>query len=145
MFSKTTEYAIRVIIFLAVKSSNRKTIGVSEIALELEFPEAFLGKVLQTLVKKDLIISIKGPGGGFYLHNNTFQLYIIDIVDKLESLSFLDKCGLGMHSCNKENPCPIHDDYKNVSENIRKALSSKTIKEIAQNIELGNSNFSFSF
>ncbi len=144
MFSKTTEYSIRAIIYLAL-NNNSKLIGVSEMASELRFPEAFLGKVLQLLVKKQLVGSIKGPGGGFYLIDSTLNLTILNIVDSLEGLEFLDKCGLGLHSCNKNNPCPIHDEYKNVSINVKKALSAKSINEIKNEIENGKRPQSFHF
>jgi len=145
MFSKTTEYAIRAIIFLSVKTDINKLKGLSDIAVELNFPEAFLGKVLQNLVRAGLIVSVKGPGGGFYINGNTLNITILDIVEILEGLNFLNKCGLGMHLCNKENPCPIHDEYKSVSENIRKALSYKSIKDISEDVKSGNNNLSFSF
>lgn len=46
MFSKSTEYAIRAIIYLALKATPDKLLGAVDIAHELDFPEAFLGKVL---------------------------------------------------------------------------------------------------
>jgi len=143
MFSKSTEYAIRAIIFLAVRSSNQNLIGSSDIAAELNFPEAFLGKVLQNLVKKGLVVSVKGPGGGFYINQHTCSFSILDIVETLEGLEFLQKCGLGLHSCSDEKPCPIHDEYQPVKQQIRAALSSKTITLIKQDIQAGNYSMQF--
>ena len=120
MFSKSTEYAIRAIIFLALRATPEKLISAADIALELDFPEAFLGKVLQNLVRKGLVVSVKGPGGGFYLQGETCKHTILNIVDILEGLDFLNKCGLGLHTCNDDNPCPIHDEYHPVKEKIRK-------------------------
>jgi Rrf2 family protein len=145
MFSKTTEYAIRAVIFLSVKTTPQSLIGVNEIAENLNFPPAFLGKVLQDMVRKGLIISVKGPGGGFYLNEKTLDYTILDIVELIEGLGFLDKCGLGINSCNLENPCPIHDQYKSVPEKMRKALSYKTINDIKVDIQSGNDNIHFNF
>ena len=137
MFSKSTEYSIRAIIFIALHGSPEKLIGKADIASELDFPEAFLAKVLQNLVKKNLIVSIKGPGGGFFLKKTTSNYSILDIVEILEGLDPLHKCGLGLNGCNDANPCPIHDEYQPVKHKIRDALSSKTIEEISLNIASG--------
>ncbi len=143
MFSKSTEYAIRAIIFLALRATPKKLIGTADIARELDFPEAFLGKVLQNVVKKGLVVSVKGPGGGFYINNNTCEFSILDIVEVLEGLGFLNKCGLGLHTCDDDNPCPIHNEYQPVKAKIREALSSKTIGVIKQDIAAGNYSMQF--
>ncbi len=138
MFSKTTEYSIRVILLVGMETSPVSLLGVSAIANKLGFPEAFIGKVLQLLVKIGLINSVKGPGGGFYIHPDTYTLTVLDIVDKTEGLEFLNKCGLGINSCNKNNPCPIHNEYRKVSESLIKALSCMTVAEINKDMKDGN-------
>ena len=143
MFSKSTEYAIRAIIFIALRANSDKLIGTADIARELDFPEAFLGKVMQNLVKKGLVFSVKGPGGGFYIKDNSCNYSILDIVEILEGLDFLKKCGLGLHACSDDNPCPIHDEYQPVKVKIREALSSKTIAIIKQDIAAGNYSMQF--
>ncbi len=138
MFSKTTEYAIRAIIFLAVYDTSGKLIGAANLAHELNFPEAFLGKILQKLAKNGLVISVKGPKGGFLINESTLKKSILDIVEILEGLDFFNKCGLGLHACNDENPCPIHHDYQPVKQEVKKVLSSKTIGAIKSDIKNGN-------
>ena len=135
MFTKSTEYAIRSVIYLAVHASSDKLIGTIDIARELNFPVAFLGKVLQNLVKKEIIVSVKGPGGGFYINKKTNNYSILTIVDKLEGLDFLNKCGLGLYDCCENGPCPIHDEYEPIKRKIESALASKTISKIKQDIE----------
>ncbi len=138
MFNKTTEYSIRVILLLGLETNQSSLLGVSAIAGKLSFPEAFIGKVLQSLVKIGLIKSIKGPGGGFFLHPESYNLTILNIVEKVEGLNFLNKCGLGISSCNSDNPCPIHNEYNKVAESLTVALSSKTVSEINNEMRLGN-------
>ncbi len=145
MFTKSTEYSIRAIIFLAVYASPEKYFGVSYIAKKLGFPEAFLGKVMQNIVKKGLVVSIKGPGGGFYVADSTCDYTILDIVEKLEGLDILSRCGLGLHSCDDGNPCPIHDEYRSVVSSISEALSSKSIRTIKSEILSGTTSMQFAF
>ena len=67
MFSKTCEYAIRALIFIARKSKEGLKVGIKEIAKNTDVPAQFIAKILHELTKQNLVKSLKGPAGGFYL------------------------------------------------------------------------------
>jgi len=48
-------------------------------------------------------------------------------------------CGMGLHQCNDEKPCPIHKDYGPLRDGFYKILSEKTILDFKLDIEAGNS------
>ena len=70
MFSKTCEYALRAMIFIAQKSKAGYKAGIKEIVKEIDAPEHFVAKILQDLVRKGFVQSLKGPTGGFYLEQS---------------------------------------------------------------------------
>jgi len=137
MFSKSTEYAIRAMVYLAVNSSPKQRYGTKKIAEDLGFPEHFLGKVLQQLARKNIISSAKGPNGGFCIDNNAIEISLLKIIESIDGLAFFSTCGLGLHECNDEKPCPIHKDYQIFRGDFYKMLSEKTIKNIKDDIDLG--------
>ena len=61
MFSKACEYAIKAVIIISLNSGKNKLTGVKEISEEIESPEAFTAKILQNLVKQEIISSKKVP------------------------------------------------------------------------------------
>ena len=67
MFSKTCEYAIRALIFIAQKSKDRSRISIKDISSGIDSPEYFIAKILQDLSRKGFVQSAKGPNGGFYM------------------------------------------------------------------------------
>ena len=67
MFSNSSKYVIKAILFLAVKSGEDNRVMVKEMAQPINVPQAYLAKLLQELSRKDIISSKKGPNGGFYL------------------------------------------------------------------------------
>lgn len=67
MFSKTCEYAIRAMIFIAQRSKDGQRVGIREIAKGIDSPEHFIAKILQQLARKGVVASVKGPNGGFFL------------------------------------------------------------------------------
>jgi len=68
MFSKTTEYALRAVIYIAQKGTEDNKLGLAEIAKAIRSPRSFTAKILQQLTTGGKIISsVRGPGGGFYI------------------------------------------------------------------------------
>lgn len=106
MFSKTCEYAIRAMIFIAKKSSNGSKVGIKEIAQGIDSPEHFIAKILQDLSRKGLVQSLKGPTGGFYLEKASLNYSLADIVKSVDGDKIFSACALGLKQCSESKPCP---------------------------------------
>ncbi len=134
MISNKCKYALRAILFLAVESNETKKIRISELAEELKIPAPYLGKILQELVPKSIISSIKGPRGGFYLTKKNQQAPLIKIIEAIDGLAYFEKCGLGLEDCSDSHPCPIHEDFKISRDHLKTVFTNKTIRELASEI-----------
>ncbi len=82
MISKTCGYAIRGIVFLSLEQNKSTKHGILEIAEDLQIPQHFLGKILQDLVRRGIISSIKGPHGGFFVNAKTGYKVLVFPVSK---------------------------------------------------------------
>ncbi|HFS67665.1 MAG TPA: Rrf2 family transcriptional regulator, partial [Flavobacteriia bacterium] len=107
MLTNASKYAIRSVLFLALNSSMDKKYGAKNIAEELDVPMHFIAKLLQPLVKKGIISSLKGPNGGFYFTNENGKFKICDIIEVIEDRKIFDSCFLGLQKCNDITPCPV--------------------------------------
>ena len=126
-FSKTCEYAIRAVLYIASQSQEGKRVGIKEIAESINSPEYFLGKILQRLSREGIILSVKGPNGGFYLDANGLNRPIADIVITLEGDEIFTGCGMGLSYCSESNPCPLHNEFKKIRNQITYMLHKSTI------------------
>jgi Rrf2 family iron-sulfur cluster assembly transcriptional regulator len=132
MFSKACEYGIRAIIHIAVLSQDGKRVGLKEIAKEINSPEAFTAKILQILSKNDLVESTKGPTGGFEISMHQMkELKLSDVVSAIDGDSIYKGCGLGMKECSEKHPCPMHDKFKKIRNELKKMLENTTIYTLA--------------
>lgn len=138
MLSKSTEYAIRALVFIQLRNWEQKRPGVEEIAKEIEAPEAYTAKILQTLTKNKLLGSMKGRGGGFFFDGNQSNLTLHDVILLVEGDAYFHKCGLGLKQCNDDNPCPLHDKYKIVRDGFFEIVKAETIKSLSEKIRQGN-------
>ena len=135
MFSKTCEYAIRAMIFIAQKTSKGSKVGIKEIAKGIDSPEFFIAKILQDLSKRGLLQSSKGPNGGFYLDETSRKCTVADIVKAIDGDKIFTGCGLGLAECSEERPCPIHHDFKRVRKQIYTMLQKAEITDFNERIE----------
>ena len=138
MLTKSSKYAIRALVFIQIQNWNKQRPGALEIAREIDAPIAFLAKILQTLVKKELLVSQKGRGGGFFFAENESGLSLYDVIHAMEGDACFYKCGFDLKNCNKENPCSLHDKYVVVREEFYKITRDETIHTVARKIMEGD-------
>jgi Rrf2 family protein len=129
MFSKTCEYAVRALIFIAQNAKNANRVGIKEIAKGIDSPEHFIAKILQDLGKRGLVQSAKGPNGGFYLEDKSLKKNIADIVLAIDGDKIFTGCGLGLDNCSEKKPCPIHHEYKHIREGMTKMLRNAKLAD----------------
>jgi Rrf2 family iron-sulfur cluster assembly transcriptional regulator len=140
MFSKACEYGIKAAIFIATKSYEGKRVSPKEISAEIDSPQAFTAKILQALVKHNIINSVKGAYGGFEIDKtNIGNVKLSQIVNAIDGDSIYSECGLGLEKCDENHPCPVHDKFKGVRDELKHMLEETNLEELALNIKSGAS------
>lgn len=138
MFSKACEYGIKASIYIALNSYDGKRVSLKEIAKEIDSPEAFTAKILQALVRHQLINSVKGAYGGFEIPKNEIAtIQLSQIVNAIDGDSIYHGCGLGLHVCDEEHPCPVHDQFKIIRNELKIMLESTNLEQLALDIKSG--------
>lgn len=137
MLSLTCKTAIKAVIYLASKHRSEEKSGIKEIALFIDASEHTVGKMLQTLVKNEIINSAKGPNGGFYITAEQMQQPVIKIIEALDGKEVFNQCGLGLSKCSSTHPCPIHNDYKVVRDLFEKLCHDNKISDLCDPVNNG--------
>lgn len=131
MLSRSTEYAIRALVFIQLKNWREKRPGVAEIAREIDAPGAFTAKILQVLTRHHLIHSMKGRGGGFFFDCSGEEPSLYDVIHVMEGDEIFRKCGFGLKDCSDRDPCPLHEQYKEVRAEFTRLVNTETIHSMA--------------
>ena len=137
MFSKSCEYAIKAVIHICIETKDGGRLSIAEIAKEIDSPEPFTAKILQSLARHNVISSAKGPGGGFYIDPAAKPIPVIDIIDLIDGKHAFERCGLGLKECSETKPCPIHNEFKSYSLRLKNLLETKTVQDLAKGIASG--------
>lgn len=135
LFSKSVEYAIQAMVYLAGKKSDAP-IMIREIAEAYNIPHQFLSKIVQTLVKHRILVAVRGRKGGVNLARPPEEIFVPQIVQAIEGPPpDEDVCVIGLDLCSDTYPCPFHDDWKHIRDDIDHMLESPNLAELARRVE----------
>ena len=137
MISNTSKYAIRALIYLELYSSPEKKEGIKNIAGELDIPSPFLGKILQVLVKQQLLYSTKGPHGGFFLRKPAIDITIMEVIEIMEGKDLFDTCIVRTSSCDSNQPCSLHHKLAPIRRELKSLFSTETIADLVSEFREG--------
>ncbi|KGE71708.1 RrF2 family transcriptional regulator [Spirochaeta lutea] len=136
-------YALRAMTNLAL-SDTTKPKAIKSIAAEEEISPEFLEQIFFKLKKAGVISSVRGPGGGFILHQQPREITvraIFEAVDEGLDLTPCTSCSDDAIPCTKMDTCLVHNVWKEASEKINSFFDSITLQKImddAQNSEVNN-------
>ncbi len=139
MLSNTSKYALRALIYLSKFSSEEKMVGVKKISEDLKLSSPFLGKILQNLVKQKLLISTKGPNGGFALAKPSSEINLWDVITRIDGEEFFNNCLIRLEPCYSNDSskplCPVHFQYESLRQEIAKFYKETSLEVVGEDIE----------
>ena len=134
LYSKSAEYAIQAMIYLTENKFDSPTM-IHKIASSYGIPSQFLSKIMQSLVKHRLIHATRGRTGGVTLAKSPEKIYLNDIVVCIDGPILENpQCVIGLNLCSDEVPCPLHDQWKPIKENMRQMLENESLKHLADRV-----------
>ncbi len=138
MFSKACEYGIKACIYIAMQSLQGRRVSLKEIAEKVDSPTAFTAKILHQLAKNNILESTKGPSGGFQIDKKKVDtIKLAEIVFAIDGDSVYEGCGLGLEKCNATKPCPVHDKFVVIRDELKQMLQKTSLFELATGLEVG--------
>lgn len=140
IFTKACEYGIRAAIYVAKKSLNQERCSMKDISREIDSPEAFTAKILQKLVKAQIIRSVKGATGGFEVGLKEMKkIKLTDIVIAIDGEVNDKICVLGLKKCSELKPCPVHNKFKHIKKDLLSMIHNTSLAEMSNSVEVGAS------
>tara|TARA_R110002167_G_scaffold134051_18_gene319455 strand:- start:106 stop:540 length:435 start_codon:yes stop_codon:yes gene_type:complete len=137
MFSKACEYGIRAATYIASQSMMGRRVSLKEIAEEIDSPVAFTAKILQQLSKNQIVDSVKGATGGFEIQRiGIDRIKLSEIVYAIDGDNVYMGCGLGLKKCNANKPCPVHNKFVQIRNDLRYMLENTSLYEMTAGLEV---------
>lgn len=130
MLSQTAAYALRAVIHLA-GAEDDGPVRVEDIADALDVPRNYLSKILHVLAREEVLVSTRGPGGGFMLLGPPEGIRLADVVGEFDPLDEVSGCLLGRAQCDDIDPCPAHLWWKHLAVELSDFFENTTVADLA--------------
>lgn len=126
--SEAASLALHAMAVMAQKEN--EFVSVKEIADKLDVSHNHLSKVMQRLVKAELVLSIKGYGGGFRLAKHPREITFLEIYEAIDGRFKPSNCLLNKHECSHK--CIMGDFLVSINKQVEDFFSKTKLSEFAK-------------
>ncbi len=130
--SKKSEYALMAVRYLAINSNGNYSTA-RDISHHYDIPYELVAKVLQQLVKKNIISSYQGVRGGYLLVKTPDQISLMEIISAIEDNYQITNCmneTSSQRDCSHFDCCMIRDPLIKVQREIDKVFQNIKVNQI---------------
>lgn len=121
-------YAVTAMLDLAIHN-DRGPISLADISSRQGISLSYLEQLFARLRKQGLVVSTRGPGGGYTLSRSAADTPIADVIAAVDEKVDTTRCG-GAADCQNNQRCLTHDLWTDLSDQIRQFLTSITLADV---------------
>jgi Rrf2 family iron-sulfur cluster assembly transcriptional regulator len=133
ILSTKGRYAVMAMVELAARKGGDEPVTLAAISETQEIPLAYLEQIFAKLRKRELVQSVRGPGGGYKLARAASDITIADIILGAEEAIRMTRCDA--HSSENgcmaaKTRCMTHDLWDGLGRQIFDYLSGITLDDV---------------
>ena len=113
-------YAVTAMLDLALHYKDGP-ITLADISQRQGISLSYLEQLFSRLRKKELVDSTRGPGGGYRLSRDSYQIAVADVITAVDEKVETTRCG-GLSNCQDDSQCLTHDLWTELSTQIHSFL-----------------------
>jgi Rrf2 family iron-sulfur cluster assembly transcriptional regulator len=122
-------FAVTAMVDLAMRGG-KAPVTLAAISERQKISLSYLEQLFGKLRRNNIVESVRGPGGGYYLARPSSKISIAEIVIAVDEPLDATKCG-GMGNCQgDEQPCITHDLWMGLNESILDYLQAVTLQQL---------------
>ena len=130
-FNKKTDYALLALSFLATEGTGR-IVGPREIARRYDIPAELLAKIMQTLARRRIVVSVPGPTGGYKLDRRATEISVGEIVEAVDGPLAIAQCweDSGTDGCAQARHCHLRGPLEKIQDEMARLLRTMTLNDV---------------
>ena len=121
-------YAVTAMLDLAMHGGGQP-ITLGDISRRQEISLSYLEQLFAELRRENLVVSIRGPGGGYQLARGEAAIYVAQIIDAVDESIDATNCQ-GKGDCNHGEVCLTHHLWQDLSDQIHNFLSDISLADL---------------
>jgi Rrf2 family transcriptional regulator, cysteine metabolism repressor len=133
-FGVAVDYSLKALLMLADRYPTAQPLRVEEIAAAQDVPENYLRRLLIELKRGGLVLSQKGPNGGYMLARSPARITMADVVEVIEGDYTPVEClEDGANSfCPRDSGCPMREVWREVRDSVVGVLRRATLQSLSE-------------
>ena len=130
--SRKVDYALRAIIYLSVQKDGHP-VSVKEMAAHRRIPRKFLEKIIQDLIRADLVKSHRGAHGGYTLARTPDHVSFRDVIEAVEGPISINLCVTEHRDCSVLSSCNMQRIWQEGQRRMLEYFSDTTLADVVPN------------
>lgn len=122
------KYAVTAALDLALHESN-DFIAISDLASRQSIPGPYLEQLFRNLRKAGILISHRGPGGGYKLSRPSSEIKVGQIISAVEDRMDATQCS-GEGNCSAGTKCLAHNLWTDLNHQVQSFLMDKSLEDV---------------
>jgi len=136
--TKITDYGVALMTRLARGDVSRQSTA-PELAKSMHMPLPTVRKILKILATENLLVSVRGAGGGYSLARDPEEISLMQVVAALEGPVALTECASGDPcGCGLEKVCGLKENWSLINQLMRNTLESYNLAQMAGSLEISD-------
>ncbi len=128
-------YAIRAMIDIALHR-DKGAVSLADISRRQSISQSYLEQLFAKLRRKQLVKSVRGPGGGYLINLDMNQITMAQILDAIDEGSLnATNCSDGVRNCQAGMQCLTHDLWSGLTQVIFEHLNAITLNDVVKQLE----------
>lgn len=127
-------YAVTAMLDLAIHG-DEGPVSLADISRRQEISLSYLEQLFARLRRVGLVLSVRGPGGGYRLAQDSEVIYVAQVVDAVNESLDTTRC---QHKADCQNgvTCLTHHLWSDLSEQIHQFLSNISLADLMRKHEI---------
>jgi len=110
-------------------------ISLADISERQGISLSYLEQLFAKLRRRELVKSVRGPGGGYQLNRQANEIYVAEIVDSVDENVDATRCR-GRSDCQHGETCLTHELWTDLSEQIHQFLNGIDLASLIEKREV---------
>ncbi len=123
-------FAVTAMLDLALLEAE-KPVTLAGISERQDISLSYLEQLFSRLRKQGLVMSVRGPGGGYRIAKPHQDISVSDIITAVDEQIDATQCG-GNENCHEDGPCMTHDLWASLNQKILDYLSGVTLADMVR-------------
>jgi FeS assembly SUF system regulator len=128
--SKMADYGT--VIMTSIAREPAQVHSASELAGRIGVAVPTVSKVLKTLAREGLLVSLRGAKGGYALPRPPAQISVAQIIGAMDGPIGMTECSTHAGLCTQESGCSVRANWQKVNHIVREALEQVTLEQMTQ-------------